>query len=95
RTFPFTFDLLNENYKETKNNIEIKYTEKGKQYCPGINEKAPLINYENYIKLGEKTFEELEMNYKVVKEWNNLVKERRIIPTAEKFLLTIFKLDDS
>lgn len=95
RTFPFSFRLLDEKNKENDKKIEIGYTEKGKQYCPGISDEAPLINYEKWILFGEKTLEELEKNYKIIEEWNDMVKKGKIISTVKKFLLTIFKLDDS
>ena len=77
------------------NKINIIYTEKGKQYCPGISDESPLINYENWIKIGEKTLKELEKNYKLIKDWNKMVKKGKIIPTVKKFLLNILKLSDS
>ncbi|MFX0038357.1 MAG: YkgJ family cysteine cluster protein [Promethearchaeota archaeon] len=92
RTFPFSFRLLDE--KNNDNNIQIIYTEKGKQYCPGIKNEAPLINYEEWIKLGKKTLEELKVNHKVIKEWNKKVKRGKIIPTTKKFLNILFKLND-
>ncbi len=95
RTFPFTFGILNEKSNEDKNKIDLFYTEKGKHYCPGISDEAPLISVQKWKNLGQITLEELEKNYKVIKEWNDMVKIGKIMPLAKKFLLTIFKLDDS
>jgi Fe-S-cluster containining protein len=94
RTFPFSFGYIDEKIKDNKNKIQIIYTEKGKLYCPGINENAPLINYEDWIKLGKQTLEELNINYNIMKQWNKMVKEGKLIPTVKKFLLTILRLND-
>jgi Fe-S-cluster containining protein len=76
RTFPFS-------YISTQNNkIRVLLTEKGKEYCPGLNEHAPLINIDQWISLGIKALKELETNAKFVIEWN----EREKKPTAKKFL---------
>lgn len=76
RTFPFSFRLL-ENDK-----IEILITEKGKQYCPGLNEHAHLINVEYWKSLGVKTLKDLEKNTAFILDWNKQEKS----PTAKKFL---------
>lgn len=95
RTFPFSFGLIEKKNKDSNNKIEIFYTEKGKQYCPGIGDGAPIIENDYWINLGRETLEDLKKNYNVIKEWNESVKQGNIIPTAKKFLLTIFKLIDS
>lgn len=94
QTFPctFSFQLINDDKKEVI--INISYTEKGKQYCPGIGKEAPLIDQHRWIKLGKKALENLRKNYKVIQEWNESVKKENLNPTVKKFLLTIFKLDD-
>lgn len=76
RTFPFSFRML-ENKK-----IEILITEKGKQYCPGLNEHAHLINVEYWKSLGVKTLKDLEKNAVFILEWNKQEKN----PSAKKFL---------
>ena len=94
RTFPFSFRLLDEKNNENKNNIQIIYTEKGKQYCPGIKNEAPLINYEEWKKLGKKTLQELKINHKVINDWNEWVKKGKSSPTAKKFLNILFDFND-
>ena len=76
RTFPFSF-RLSENKK-----IKILITEKGKQYCPGLNEQAPLINVESWKSLGNKALIDLEKNAVFIMNWN----EKEKNPTARKFL---------
>jgi len=95
RTFPFSFGLSHEKNKENRNKLKMIYAEKGKQYCPGISEEAPIIDYDKWIKLGKQTIEELEKNYKIVKNWNDMVKKKKIAATVKKFLLAIFQLDNS
>jgi len=95
QTFPFSFKYMENKKNETNNKIDIFYTEKGKQYCPGISNKASLINYNYWINLGKRTLEELEKNFKIIKDWNESVNKEKITPTVKKFLLTIFKLNNS
>jgi hypothetical protein len=95
RTFPFTFGIVDEDNNNTKNGIQISYTEKGKKYCPGISDESPQINIEKWNKLGKLTLKELVKNYKLTKDWNNKVKKGKIIPTVKKLLLTIFNLESS
>ena len=95
RTFPFSFGLLNENEDEANSEIDIFYTEKGKQYCPGINSEAPLIDQEYWIKVGRKALEDLIKNYNIIEDWNKAVKNGSKLPTVKNFLQTIFKLNKS
>ena len=94
QTFPFSFRLLDGKKDETNSKIDIFYTEKGKQYCPGIGNEAPFIDNDYWIKIGRKTLKALKQNYKVIKEWNKSVRKGKIIPTTKKFLITIFNLND-
>jgi len=94
QTFPFSFRLLDEKKDETNSKIDIFYTEKGKHYCPGISNEAPFIDNDYWIKIGRKTLKALKQNYKVIKEWNESVRKGKKIPTTEKFLITIFNLND-
>jgi len=68
--------------------------EKGKQYCPGIGENAPLIDLDEWIKVGKKTIEEMNNNYLVMQKWNEAVEQQKVTPTVRNFLLTIFNIDD-
>jgi len=76
RTFPFSYNLTNDN------KIHILLTAKGKEYCPGLNDQAPLIKVDQWNSLGIKTLKELERNSKFVLQWNEGEKK----PTAKKFL---------
>ncbi|MFX0020858.1 MAG: YkgJ family cysteine cluster protein [Candidatus Hermodarchaeota archaeon] len=94
RTFPFTFGILDEKKSQNKNKVKIFYTEKGKKYCPGISGESPLINIEDWKNLGKIALEELEKNFLLVKSWNESVEKGKITPTAKKFLLSIFNLEN-
>ncbi len=93
RTFPFTFRIFLDKTDKKKSKIKMSYTEKGKQYCPGIAVDMPLINEEEWIQLGEKTIEYLSNNYIFIEKWNNAVKNGQITPTVRNLLLTIFNLE--
>jgi hypothetical protein len=69
-------------------------TEKGKKYCTGIGEEAPLINENDWIQLGKITIEDINKNNILLKKWNEAVKEGKIKPSAKNFLLTIINLDE-
>ncbi|TFF85731.1 MAG: YkgJ family cysteine cluster protein [Promethearchaeota archaeon] len=84
RTFPFSFEVI-----EEEPGIRMKYTEKGKKYCPGINEDSPLINKSKWLKLGKTTIEDLNKNYFVMEEWNNRVREEKIEASVKNFLKMI------
>jgi len=94
RTFPFSFQVLDEKEGGTNNLINIIYTEKGKQYCPGINNEAPLIDTKYWMPLGKETLKDLKNNHEVIIKWNESVKKGKLIPTVKKFLLTIFELNE-
>ncbi len=94
QTFPFSFGLLDKENVESSSAIDIFYTEKGKQYCPGIGNDAPLIDEDYWTELGRKTLQELKKNHKIIQEWNNSVKKGRVKPTVKKFLLIITKITE-
>ncbi|MFX0043593.1 MAG: YkgJ family cysteine cluster protein [Candidatus Hodarchaeota archaeon] len=92
RTFPFSFNLILNKSNKTSAKIKMFYTEKGKEYCPGIGNDAPLINEEKWLELGKQTIEELNNNEILIEKWNNTVKLGQITPTVKNFLLTIFRI---
>ncbi|MFX0001530.1 MAG: YkgJ family cysteine cluster protein [Candidatus Hermodarchaeota archaeon] len=93
RTFPFSFKILDESKSDSESLINIFYTEKGKEFCPGIRNNAPLIDIDYWIRIGKKTLEELESNQKLIRKWNELVKNGKVYPTVKKFLLMVFELN--
>jgi len=84
RTFPFSFEV-----NEEEDGIRMKYTEKGKIYCPGINKDSPLINKSKWLELGKKTIKDLNKNYFVMKEWNDRVRNEKIEASVKNFLKMI------
>ncbi|MFX0137003.1 MAG: YkgJ family cysteine cluster protein [Candidatus Hodarchaeota archaeon] len=94
RTFPFSFRLLDENEDENKREIDIFYTEKAKQYCPGISDESPFINQDHWIRLSRKILEDIKNNDKIIQDWNEKVKNCEIKPTVKNFLREIFSLNN-
>jgi Fe-S-cluster containining protein len=94
KTFPFSFNILYNKSDRTKAKIKMYNTEKGKKYCTGIGEEAPLINENDWIQLGKITIEDINKNNILLKKWNEAVKEGKIKPSAKNFLLTIINLDE-
>lgn len=92
RTFPFSFKVTGEKDEDSDSNIKIKFTEKAKQYCPGIGDNAPPIDRKKWLKLGKKTIEDLNENYHILQEWNMAVKEGKVERSAMNFLKTILNI---
>ncbi|MFX1384508.1 MAG: YkgJ family cysteine cluster protein [Promethearchaeota archaeon] len=94
QTFPFTFRILNESKSKSNLKLEITYTKKGIEYCPGIASNAPIIDYDYWINLGKKTLEYLKRNRIIIENWNKRVKDGKIIPSAKTFIEIILKSND-
>ncbi len=90
RTFPFSFEYFNNDVNSKTSNIKIKYTQKAKQYCPGIRDDAPPIDKKKWLLLGKKTLEELNENYEIMQKWNKAVRSGKVERSAMNFLKTIF-----
>ncbi len=93
RTFPFSFKLLIDKRDNTKAKIKMYHTEKGKEICSGIKDDAPIINRDEWIKVGKITVEDVNDNNILVDKWNEAVREKKISPSAKNYLLTISNLD--
>ena len=91
RTFPFSFRYLSKDEHQGETEIEILYTEKGKQFCPGIGKNSPLINMTQWKNIGEQALEELNRNYFIMQKWNEGVEESKIEPSVKRFLLMLFE----
>ena len=72
----------------------MQYTEKGTEYCPGISEDAPLIDEDEWIKVGKITIEEMSANNILIGKWNEASRIGKIKPTARNFVLTILNLEE-
>ena len=94
RTFPFSFKQLKNKEREEIGDIDISYTEKGKEYCPGIGSGAPVIKKDYWIKLGKRTIEELNKNSILIIKWNNSVQNGHLIPSAKNFIREILKSNE-
>ncbi len=93
RSFPFTFKLLIDIENSNKNAIKVFYTEKGLQYCQGIEDKSPIIEMDNWIQIGQKIIQDLTKNTVLIKKWNEKVKKKQILPSARNYILTIINLE--
>ena len=92
RTFPFSFKLLIDKGSSNENAIKIFYTEKGLQYCAGI-EETPIIERDKWIQLGRRVIQDLAKNLVLIKKWNESVKKKQILPSVRNFILTIINLE--
>ncbi len=80
RTFPFSFKRIH------KSEIDIFYSNKGVEYCPGIGGDSPLINIEKHLELGNNTLKDMELNEDIINKYNTLVDENKIKPSVKNFL---------
>ena len=94
RTFPFSFRIHLDKKDKEKREIEIYLTDKGYEYCKGVNNDFPPINEDKWIQLGKKTIENINDNNILIKKWNEAVKLGKIDASARNFLLTVLNLED-
>ena len=86
QTFPFTFQS-----REKSKELDLLITNKGKEYCRGLTEDAPLINRAKWLKLGNRVLKDLEDNVKLIREWELLIKKKEIKPSAKEYLRLIIE----
>ncbi|MFW9941908.1 MAG: YkgJ family cysteine cluster protein [Candidatus Thorarchaeota archaeon] len=92
RSFPFSFIPFRGKDKSSEEKIEIIYTKKATEYCPGIGNDAPLIDIDYWFNLANNTLSELKDNYTFNKKWNNSIKKKEILPSAKNYIKIIFEL---
>lgn len=92
RTFPFTFDYEKENSANKQKRVTINITNKGKEYCPGLDKKSPEINFEHWIELGSNVLKNLAENEKFSQSWNKKLKEANKKSKAKAYLEEILNL---
>ena len=93
-SFPFSFIQSNNEDIITKEQIGLIYTEKAKKYCPGISNDSPLIDVDYWFKVANRTLRELKDNHIFNEDWNNIVKNKRISPSAKNFIKRIMKMNE-
>jgi Fe-S-cluster containining protein len=93
RTFPFSFNIKGPLSNKVEENISIIYTEKAKNYCPGLALDSPIIDYEYWSQIGKKTLKDLEKSSLFNERWNNRVRKGKIAPKVENYLNTILMID--
>ena len=93
-SFPFTFTLSHDKDKSSRESVEIRYTEKAKEYCPGIDNDSPLVDFNYLIDLAQTTLKELRDNRSYIELWNKEIKSKRISPSAKNFLRKIFEISE-
>lgn len=87
KTFPFSFKRIENETNDSSRNVKIFISNKGNEYCPGLNNKYSPIYLEEWLKLGRKTLEEIEKNEKLIYTYNSLVQGNKIQPTVKNFLI--------
>lgn len=103
-SFPFTLkqkekkeDLENKTGVSKSVNrsvIDIGYTTKGIEYCPGISKKAPIVKKPKISSIISESLAEIESDYRMIESWNKLVEEDKIKPGAAIYIHSIIKTDE-
>ncbi len=93
RTFPFSFRIHFNTTDKEKKEIEMYLTDKGLEYCKGMDEKFPPIKIDKWIQFGMQAIINMNDNNVLINEWAEAVKSGKIEASARNFLLTIINLD--
>ncbi|MHA2281462.1 MAG: YkgJ family cysteine cluster protein [Promethearchaeota archaeon] len=94
RTFPFSFHMSNALGKTPREDVNIIYTEKAKNYCPGITSDSPIIEYDYWNQIGIETLKELEKNLLFNERWNKRVKNGKVLPKVSNYISTILETNE-
>ncbi|MFX1455908.1 MAG: YkgJ family cysteine cluster protein [Promethearchaeota archaeon] len=94
RTFPFSFIVNNHRTDKIDQNIKIIYTQKAKDYCPGINSDSPKIDFEYWFEIGRQTLQELEKNLVFTENWNKKVRNRQLTPNAKNYIRMVLNTEE-
>jgi len=86
RTFPFSFEYGERKVAENQKLIKINVAHKGIEYCSGLDNKYPEINFENWIKLGKFVLENLVDNETFIRAWFEKLKKTKTNPKAKGYL---------
>ena len=92
RTFPFHFNTVPHAGAKPHLSISMSYTTKAKEYCPGIGEKAPLINADDWLRIGSMTVNNILAEHVLIKKYHQAIKEGKLTPSARNYLLTVLEL---
>ena len=91
RTFPFTYKILDNNTELAK--LEVIYTKKGLEYCPGITSKSPIIKRKKILTLITHNLAEISADHNLIQSWNKLAENKKIDPKASNYIFGIIEMD--
>ena len=94
RTFPFNFHSTADKNGKKKIDIQMRYTAKALEFCPGINENSPEIIAEPWLKDGKQAVKEILLEHVLIKKWNSAVTEGKLNASAENYLRIILNMTD-
>ncbi len=91
KAFPFTFDLKDIEGRESSE-LDLIYTSKGIDYCPGISKKSPIIKKRKILSLISESLAEINSDHKMIESWNKMVETNQIKPKAAKYINAIVQM---
>lgn len=92
RSFPFHFHYIPAPKPEKRIDIEMTYAAKAIEYCPGIGSPSPIVKAQEWLHVGEETLKDLLKEVILIKQWNEAVTSKKIVPSAENYLQNILKI---
>ena len=92
RSFPFHFHYTPVPKPEKRIDIEMTYATKAIKYCPGIGTPFPLVNAQKWLHTGETTLKDLLKEIILIKQWNEAVEAKKIVPSAENYLKSVLNI---
>ena len=92
RSFPFSYKLIDGNKETAK--LEVIYTKKGLEYCPGITGKSPIIKRKKILSLITQNLAEISADHNLIQSWNKLAESKKINPKASNYILGIVEMEN-
>lgn len=92
RTFPFTYKIIDGNKESAK--LEVIYTKKGLEYCPGKTGKSPIVKRKKILNLITENIAEISADHNLIQTWNEMTENKNFNPKVSKYILGIIEMDN-
>jgi Fe-S-cluster containining protein len=93
RSFPFSYKLIDGN-KGSVAKLDVIYTKKGLEYCPGITSKSPIIKRKKILNLITANLAEISADHNLIQSWNKLAENKKFSPKASNYIHSIIEMDN-
>ncbi len=93
RSFPFTYKIIDGD-KGSAAKLDVIYTKKGLEYCPGKTSKSPIIKRKKILNLITENLAEISADHNLIQSWNKLAENKKITPKASNYIFGIIEMDN-